>query len=297
MEKKFVILLTGSNGNLGCAIKNELKKKYSNTKFFTKKNLNFINLSLIEKYLNKIKPKFIINTAAYTDVNRAEIDKKNCYIINALAPKKIADWAYKNNAFLIHFSTDYVFNGKNKKPLTEKDKPRPINFYGKSKFNGEKFIINSKCKYFILRVGWLYSEKKENFPQKIIKKILKENKILVINDQIGVPNHVSFVSKITIKILKKIISNPKTTSRILHVSAKGYTSYYNWAKKIQKKSVKLNNCQIIPVSYKSFKTKIKRPLNSIFNSNELEKFLEYKLPNWETIFQKKISEIIKKSIN
>ena len=293
MEKKYKILLTGSNGNLGYAIKNELKKESYNSKYSIKKDLNFNNLELIEKYLNKLKPNFIINTAAYTNVDNAEKNKKDCYKINALALKKLAKWVKKNKSFLIHFSTDYVFNGRNNKPLNEKDKTNPINYYGKSKLDGEKFIISSKCKYFILRVGWLYSERRENFPQKIVKKIVKEKEIYVTNDQFCAPNHVEFISKTTIKILKKIITNSKIKSRILHVSTKGHTSYYDWAKKIQKKLQKTNKCKIIPISYKKFKTKTKRPLYTIFNTNSLEKFLGISIPNWEIIFHKKINNIFK----
>ena len=296
MEKKKLILLIGSNGNLGYAIKNKLKKKTYHKKFAFKKDIDLEKLSSIPKYLKKINPKYIINAAAYTNVDKAEKNMKLCYQINALAPKKIADWAYKNESVLIHFSTDYIFNGKNKKPLTEKNKTQPTNFYGKSKLDGEKFIINSKCKYFILRISWLYSERKRNFPQKVIKKIMNKSKIFIVNDQLGTPTHVDFVSDITLKILEKIIINPNINSNIFHISPKGYISYYNWAKKIHQKLTKYKKCKIIPISLEQIQSGAKRPKNSVFNSSKIEKFLDYKIPNWEKTFQKKIGKIIKNCI-
>ena len=125
MEKKVKILLTGSEGNLGFSIKDKLKN-FKNIILANKKKLNFNNLNSINNFLNKNKPDIIINTAAYTNVDGAEKNKNICYKVNALAPKKIADWSYKNNSYLIHFSTDYVFDGKKKTPWNEKDKPKMI---------------------------------------------------------------------------------------------------------------------------------------------------------------------------
>ena len=287
MEKKKLILLIGSNGNLGFSIKKNLHKYKYHKRFANRKSLNLENLSSISKYLNKVKPKIIINAAAYTDVDKAEKKKKTCYKINTLAPKKIAEWAYKNESILIHFSTDYIFDGKNKKPLIEKSKTNPLNFYGKSKLEGEKFILKSKCKYFILRLGWLYSERKQNFPQKIIKKMLKNNTIFVVNDQIGTPNHADFISQLTIKILNKIINNPEIKSNIFHISLKGHINYYSWAKKIYKKLPIRYKCKILPITSKKIETIADRPRNSIFNTSKVEKFLSYKIPNWEDFFKKK----------
>ena len=193
MEKIGKILLIGSSGQIGSTIKGKLKKISKNTKCLFRKDLDLKNSKSIEKVLNKINPKLIINAAAYTKVDEAERHKKLCYKINALAPKKIAQWCYKNNAFLVYYSTDYIFSGKNNNNAwKENDKPKPINFYGQSKLEGEKLIISSKCNYLILRVNWLYADKGENFPKKIIKKILKEKKIFIVNDQIGTPNHAEF---------------------------------------------------------------------------------------------------------
>ena len=301
MEKIDNVLLIGSSGQIGSNIKNNLKKISKKTYCLLRKDFNLENLKSIDKVLNKIKPKLIINAAAYTKVDDAEKNKKICYKINALAPKKIAQWCHKNNAFLVHYSTDYIFSGENNNNAwKENDKPKPINFYGQSKLEGEKLILSSKCDYLILRVNWLYADRGENFPKKIIKKILKEKKIFVVNDQIGTPNHAEFISTMTIKILKKIITKPKTNPKILNVSARGKISYYHFAKKIHKElGPNYKNCKLTPICTKDLTksvanyTKMKRPLNSKFNINALEKFLKNKMPDWEIIFKKKIGIIIK----
>ena len=292
--KEIKILLIGKNGQIGSAIKKILNKINSNIICLSKKELNLENLLSIEKKLNRIKPEIIINAAAYTKVEDAEKNKNLCYKINSLSTKKIAQWSYKNNSLLIYYSTDYVFSGKNKKSYKENDKTKPINVYGKSKLAGEKNIISSKCKYLILRVSWVYADKGENFPKKIIKKIRNENEVPVVKDQIGTPNHADFISEITLKIIQRIIKKPYTNPKVLNLSAKGYISYYNLAKKIYEKlKKKYKNCKITPIYTNELLTKIKRPLNSKLNVSKLEKFLNTKLPDWELIFNKNINKIIK----
>ena len=300
MKKIDRILLLGSNGQIGSNLKKKLKELGKKIICLPKKKLNLENISLIKKILNKIQPRLIINAAAYTKVDEAEVNKKLCYKINVSSTKEIADWAYKNNSFLVHYSTVYIFSGKKKSSWNEDDNPKPVNFYGKSKLKAEKKIISSKCNYLILRLNWIYSEKGNNFPRKIIEKISKEKKVSVVNNQIGTPNHAEFISNVTIKILKKIINNYEINPKILNVSASGKINYYKFAKKIhQKLSPRYKSCSLIPINAEDFKkisihnNTVKRPLNSLLNIQKLENFLNFKMPNWEIIFKNKINQLIK----
>ena len=294
------ILLIGKKGQVGSIIKDKLKILSNNIISLSRKELNLEDLRSIERKLNKIKPKIIINAAAYTKVDDAEKNKRTCYKINALSTKKIASWCFKNQCFLIYYSTDYIFSGLNKKSWKENDKPKPINFYGKSKLDGEKYIIKSKCPYLILRVNWIYSNKGENFPKKIIKRIKKEKIINVVNDQIGTPNHANFIALTTIEILKKILKKPESNPKILNLSAKGATSYYHFAKKIKSAmGKKYKDRKIIPIATKNLNklvkdySKMKRPSNSKLNISKLENFLKEKMPKWDKIFLKNKKKIIK----
>ena len=298
--KKIKILLIGKNGQIGSSIKKRLSKVNKNITCWSKKELNLENLLSIQKKLNKIKPEIIINAAAYTKVDDAEKNKKKCFKINVSSTKEISKWAFNNKCFLVHYSTVYIFDGKKKKPWNEKDKAKPINYYGKCKLEAEKEIISSKCDYLILRLNWVYNEKGENFPKKIIKKIRNENEVPVVKDQIGTPNHADFISEITLKIIQKIIKKPYTNPKVLNLSARGSTNYFDLAKKILENSQgKLKKVELIPINsniYTKIKKKLNvaaRPLNSLLNITKLEKFLNTKMPDWELIFNKNINKIIK----
>ena len=299
MKKVNKTLLLGSSGKIGSNLKKKLKLISRKVKILSKKELNLENLNSIRKVLDKIQPNLIVNAAGYTKVDEAEKEKNKCFKINTLSTNEIAKWSYKNDCFLVHYSTVYIFDGKKKKSWKEEDKPGPKNFYGKSKLEGENKIIKSKCNYLILRLNWVYADNGENFPKKIIEQIKKNKKIFLVNDQMGTPNHAGFISDVTINIIKKIIVN-KTNPKILNISARGKTNYYNFAKKIyQKLQNKYKDCSLSPINLKEYKkiTRNKkatdRPLNSMLNITKLENFLDSKLPNWELIFSKKLNKIIK----
>ena len=300
MEKVNKTLLLGSSGQIGSNLKKKLKLISKKVKILSKKKLNLENLNSITKVLDKIQPNLIINAAGYTKVDEAEKEKSKCFKINTLSTNEIAKWSYKNDCFLVHYSTVYIFDGKKKKSWKENDKPNPKNFYGRSKLKGETKIIKSKCNYLILRLNWIYNDHGEKFPKKIIKKIKENKKIFLVNNQIGTPNHAGFISDVTINIIKKIIIN-KTNPKILNVSARGKTNYYNFAKKIYEKlQNKYKGCSLSPINSKEYKKiainkkAAERPLNSILNITKLENFLQLKMPYWDNIFEKKIVTIIKK---
>ena len=300
MEKIDSVLLLGSKGQIGSNLKKKLKIISKKITTFSKREFNLENLASIKKKLNKVKPKLIINAAAYTKVDEAEVEKKKCFKINVSSSKLISEWAKKNNCFFIHYSTVYIFDGKKKTPWKENDKPNPLNYYGQTKLTAEKEIIKSKCNYLILRLNWIYNENGENFPKKIIQKFNKSEKLFLVNNQIGTPNHAEFISDITIKIIKKILNN-NINPKILNISAKGKSNYYDFGKKI---FIKIKNKNKFPkleaIDAKNYKKIFKnnktavRPINSLLNVQKLEKFIDQKMPDWNYIFERKINKIIKK---
>ena len=151
------------------------------------KEVNFLEPYHIPKIIKEFKPNIIINTSAYTNVEKAEENEEEAFLINSEAVKVIAESAKINNSIFIHYSTDYIFDGKITDKYTIKDLPNPLNIYGKSKLKGEQYIRNINCNYIIFRVSWLISEHGINFLKKIIKKINEGKNFFVINDQIGSP--------------------------------------------------------------------------------------------------------------
>ena len=300
MEKIDSVLLLGSKGQIGSNLKKKLKIISKKITTFSKREFNLENLASIKKKLDKVKQKLIINAAAYTKVDEDEVEKKKCFKINVSSSKLISEWAKKNNCFFIHYSTVYIFDGKKKTPWKENDKPNPLNYYGQTKLTAEKEIIKSKCNYLILRLNWIYNENGENFPKKIIQKFNKSEKLFLVNNQIGTPNHAEFISDITIKIIKKILNN-NINPKILNISAKGKSNYYDFGKKIFKKIKNKNKFpKLEAIDAKNYKKIFKnnktavRPINSLLNVQKLEKFIDQKMPDWNYIFERKINKIIKK---
>ena len=270
-------LIFGSNGQLGSEVSKKIKGFKISRNIF--KNFNFNKEKEIFKILEKFSPKIIINCVAFTDVDNAEKKRKECFQVNSKAVKFISKYCNKKKILLIHFSTDYVFNGKKNGFYSEKAKTNPINFYGRSKLLGDKFIINSKCKYIIFRISWVYnSNKKNNFIYKIKKKINKNIPLLLPIDQIGSPTSTKFITKYlkkTIYLFKK----GSIKSGVYNLAGSKPASRYDvgiYLNKILKKKTKINFYE-----YKNQKSKVKRPLNSKLNISKIEKALNIKLIDWK----------------
>ena len=287
MKKKIKILITGKNGQLARAILNTLKNKYHLISY-SKKEIN-INR---KKDLSKLSLKntsIIINTAAYNDVEKSEKNNKLANETNFLALKNLKNICDNNNIFLIHFSSDYVFDGK-KKSYKEYNKTNPLNKYGKSKVKGEKFLMNSKLHNFlIIRISWVYSNIGNNFYTKILKLFKKKKDIKVVNDQFGVPTSTKFITLYLDKVINQINKNKKM-SKIYHLTPNGKTSWYKFSLLISKlfykrQSNQMERVKIIPIKSNFYK-KAKRPLCSVLNSKKIQRKFNIKFRNWEYYFMK-----------
>ena len=282
------IIVFGSNGQLGNRIEHYLQKSNLNCVFFTKKECDISDKKKLEKIYKKYKPAFVVNAAAYTDVDGAEKNFEQALSINFEAVSNLVNISNKFESVLIHFSTDYVFNSKNKIPIKENSEKNPINKYGVSKHLGEEIIINQAKKYFIFRISWVYSQNGKNFPNTIIDLALKEKTLHVVDDQLGVPTSVDFISKMLLKILLDDKSNKKYG--IYNLIPSGHTTWYELAIKIVKKikkndnenNYKVNN--IIPVKSNFFETTAKRPNYSVLDNTKLIKTFKINTYSWELYF-------------
>lgn len=272
------ILVTGCNGQLGSELKN-LSFQKINTFFFTdSNNLDITKKNIVENFIIKNNIKTIINTAAYTDVNKAEVEIKRANEINVEGVKNLVELSEKYNCKLIHYSTDYVYNGLNKSPIDEDLKTNPLNNYGVSKRKGELFIENSLCESIVIRTSWLYSKYGNNFVNTIINKSKSEKKINIVNDQFGCPTSAKDLAKDTMNIL-----NSKTRldsfGKIFNYSNLGSTNWSGFAIKI----IELLNlkCEINEVPTLFFKSNVKRPKYSITNKSKIISAFNLKIPQWE----------------
>jgi dTDP-4-dehydrorhamnose reductase len=283
------IVILGSNGQLGQKLKNDLNGKF-NLFTFNKKELDITNLNKVSNVIKSISPDIIINASAYTAVDKAEDEKKLAFEINEMAVRNIAKISKNLDCFLIHYSTDYVFDGKKKSPYAENDTPNPINVYGNSKFKGEKAISEINGKYYILRLSWVIGENSSNFVNKILELSLNKSELKVVNDQFGVPTSTILISKVTKNLIETVCKKKPWPNGIYHLAPKGETTWHEIAKIFLKFAknhgllVKTDPDKIIAVSSSDFPTKAARPKNSIFNTEKIEKEIKFDLPHWSDDF-------------
>lgn len=287
------ILILGSKGQLGIEIKNKLKNKYkviSLHKGSKKYCGNFLNEKKLLESIRKIKPNIIINAAAFTSVDSCENNRRVSKKINLAIPIKIAYEIKKMNSLLIHFSSDYVFSGRGKKPWNENSPTTPKNYYGFSKAECDRMITSSGCKYTIIRSSWIYGVKGKNFFNTIIELSRKKTELNVINDQIGAPTSTIFIAKAVEEIINDYLLNKnksKFLNQIFHIVPEGFASWYEFAFQIlanlEKMRFKKKLCKdkIIKVLSKDFPQKALRPLNSRLNINKAKKTFDLKFLTWQ----------------
>ena len=281
------VLVIGSDGQLGLEF-----QKISNTCnslswfFSTIKTLDLLKLDSISSFLNDINPSVIINCAAYTSVDKAETESELADIINYKAVDIISNWTSDNNKKLIHFSTDYVFDGLSQTPLNENSFTNPVNEYGLSKLKGEHVCLLNDPTSIVIRTSWLYSSFGNNFVKTMIELMKKNKSIKVVNDQIGSPTYAYDLAKVIVKI----IMYNKTESGLFHYSNEGEISWFEFARSIRE-LYKLD-CEIIGVSSKEFKTLAKRPKYSLLNKSKIKTTFNLEIPNYKQSLEDCI-EIIK----
>ena len=260
------ILVTGCNGQLGSEFK-KLKNKYTDYFFFFKDvDLDITKKSQLEKFIKDNSIGIILNTAAYTNVSKAEIQNDKADQINNLGVKNLIELCEKYSLKLIHFSTDYVYSSDTKNPIDEEKITNPLNYYGVSKRNGELHVENSNSESIIIRTSWLYSSNGKNFVNTIIQKAKENQNINVVRDQFGCPTYARDLALDTMKILK---SNLKLdfNGKIYNYSNLGYTNWSEFAKEIIK--ISNLNCNVKEVSSDFFKDEVKRPMYSITDKNKI----------------------------
>ncbi|MFL2776124.1 MAG: dTDP-4-dehydrorhamnose reductase [Gammaproteobacteria bacterium] len=291
------ILVLGATGQIGSAFKRDLIG-WKKVEFLNRNELDFKKIEEIEDKIKKFQPDFIINAVAYTNVDAAEDFREDAFQVNSFAVDKLSKLANAYGVVLVHFSTDYVFDGQKNSPYLETDSPNPLSVYGESKLEGEKFVEKNCSKFFIIRTSGVISKNEDNFISKIKKFSEKQKKLSVINDQISSINFSAYISRNTSMMLKKIEDNIENESRwgTYHMSGDKPGSWFDFANYAQKLS-KLNDPNSIfsksiieSISSIEFNQKAKRPNYSFLSSDKLKKEFGLKLPNWEESIKEVITE-------
>ena len=275
MLGKAKFLIVGKNGQLGREFLEELDR-LSNVKVFSvgREECDISNLKQVLEVFSSVKPDIVINCAAYNLVDKAEEDYVNAVRVNALGVRNLAFASKKFSSFIVHYSTDYVFDGTKLGELyTEEDPPKPINEYGKSKLMGERFLKEETEKFLLFRVSWVYGDGKQNFIYKVLNWAKDRDYLLISYDEVSVPTSTRTIVDVTLRALDSGLKG------LFHLTNSGYASRYEWAKKIlELKGIKR---LIYPVSSEEFKLPAKRPKFSAMSSSKLEKILDMNISYWD----------------
>lgn len=294
------ILLLGKNGQLGWELQRTLAPLAELIALdrLGEQGLcgDLQNLDGLRKTIATLQPDIIVNAAAFTAVDKAESEQELAQLINAQAPKVLAEEALKMGAWLVHYSTDYVFNGAGSEPWCEQDITEPLNQYGQSKLAGEQAIQNSGCKHLIFRTSWVYGSQGNNFAKTMLRLAGERQTLSVINDQVGAPTSAALLADCTAHALRLAIHNP-LLSGLYHLAASGQTTWYQYANLViehaRMMGKDLQVTEIKPIASQDYPTPAQRPYNSRLNTTKFCDSFNLVLPDWQHGVLRMLHETIK----
>ncbi len=280
------ILIAGANGQLAREFQKALENYSYTVVALDKESLDISDLNVIAETFSKHNPDIVLNCAAYNFVDKAEEDFDTAYKVNASGVRNLAVACKKNNALLVHYSTDYIFDGTKEDFYTEEDEPNPINNYGKSKLLGEKFLTEETDKFLLFRVSWVFGEGKQNFLYKL-SELGKKNRVLkVVYDQISAPTFTKDIVILTMLAIDKGLRG------VYHLTNSGYASRYEVARYFIERLGRDN--LTLPVNSDYFPSPAKRPYFSAMSNLKLSKNLDVNIPDWKMGIDRYVEEMFEK---
>ena len=283
------ILLFGANGQVGWELQRSLSplgELISLDRHSTKLCGDLTDLTGISDTVRQVAPDVIVNAAAYTAVDKAESDVESAHIVNAVAPGVLAQAASAAGAWLVHFSTDYVFDGSGSKPWVETDPTSPLNVYGKTKLEGEQRIASHCTKHLIFRTSWVYAARGSNFAKTMLRLSQERETLNVINDQFGAPTGADLIADVTAHAIYNTMRKP-VKAGLYHLAASGETTWFEYAKYVVNQSIHKQAApeiivkKINPVATNTFPTAALRPHNSRLNTAKLQQTFDIRPVPWQ----------------
>jgi dTDP-4-dehydrorhamnose reductase len=283
------ILLFGCNGQLGWELQRSLAVLGEVVALdFDSKNLSadFTHPDTLAETVRTVRPDVIVNAAAHTAVDKAETEAELARTINAEAPALLAHEAAASNAWLVHYSTDYVFDGNGDKPREEDDPTGPLSVYGRTKLEGERLVRATGCRHLILRTSWVYSARGGNFARTMLKLAAERDELNVVADQVGAPTGADLLADVTTHTLRAALAAPALAGTY-HAVAAGQTSWHGYAQlviewaRMHSVPVRVNADRINPVPSTAYPTAARRPLNSRLDTQRLQRTFGLTMPHWQ----------------
>lgn len=294
------ILLLGANGQVGWELQRSLAP-IAKLVVCDRQRADLANAGSLSMLLDEEKPDVIVNAGAYTAVDKAESDYATAHKINAEAVDILARYARKSNSWLVHYSTDYVFDGSGEKPFDEETVPAPVNAYGRSKLDGETAIRDSGCLHLIFRTSWVFASRGNNFSKTILRLAKERNELRVIADQYGAPTSAELIADITAQVLQRLVHDidlQKTASGTYHLVSSGETSWHQYAQFVVKEAINLgcslqaSSERVVPITTADYPLPAKRPQNSRLANAKLQRTFGLALPDWTIHLRRVIQELV-----
>ncbi len=284
------IFLTGRTGQIGWELERALPP-LGELVAFDRKNLDLADPEAIQSRLREAAPQIIVNAAAYTAVDKAESEPDIAQAINSRAPEIMAEEAKRLGALLVHYSTDYVFDGCKAAAYAEDDPIHPISVYGKTKAAGEQAIRESGCRYLILRTSWVYGARGSNFLLTMLRLARERAEIKVVNDQWGAPTWCRVIAETTAALLQQ--SEKAEEAGLLHLVCSGYTNWFEFASAIISKTAASRERQplVLPIPTSAYPTAARRPQNSRLSTERITKLRGAPLPDWRESLNECLAEL------
>lgn len=284
------ILVTGADGQVGWEVQRTLAP-LGRVLALRRADVDVTNGAALRDVVRSTKPSIIVNAAAYTAVDQAEGDRALAFAVNADAPRILAEEAARLGSLLVHYSTDYVFDGASRSPYLESCAAAPVNVYGESKLAGERAIADIAASHLILRTSWIYGARGRNFLRTMLRLAHEREELRVVNDQIGVPTPARLVAQVTalaVSVLRPHgdVRAPSGATGVFHVSARGETSWFDFATRVLARDPNraAQRCHgITPVSTAEFATPARRPAYSVLNPSKLEQQFHLRMPEWTSL--------------
>ena len=283
------IWITGFNGQVGYRLSQSCQR-LGNLILTGRKDVDLAEKGAIERAISDFNPDIIINAAAYTKVDEAEKKRDLATTMNESVPKALATLAAERNIFFIHLSTDYVFDGASSQPYKETDDAQPLNFYGSSKLAGERAVADAGGNSIIFRTGWVYDELGSNFARTIIKLLMRDEPLKVVDDQFGSPTPAKLIAEIIAKTIEEKYQDYRAEPlcRLYHLTAEGKASWYQFATVISDAAnlyipdLKEGKSAVVPITTSMYKQQARRPMDSALDTTLIKTELNVELPHWKS---------------
>lgn len=289
------ILLLGASGQMGSQLRHTLAPLGS-VLALNRAQIDLKNAEALRSVLRRENPQVIVNAAAYTAVDRAEAEPDLAHAINSTAVSIMADGAQRTGALLVHYSTDYVFDGTKQGAYTEEDVPNPLSVYGSTKLAGERAIQESACRHLVFRTSWVYGRHGTNFPKSILRAAQERERLTVVDDQFGAPTSADLLAEVTALCIERVTGAPKQYAcGLYHLTAASHTSWHGYAKFLVETAaqagmrLRVTPSDVAPVSSAHYGAAAKRPANSALDTGKLQKVFGIELPHW-TVHARRFAE-------